>query len=282
MLVGLRHLPGLAMAMTLAACATASVSSDRTDSRLSQPSHATPLVTGLQVHTPTRILFVGNSYFYYNDSLHNHVQRMVVASGVAEGDGLTYKSATIGGAALSDHAVEHLLVPENLRIDAPFEIVILQGISSAGLTPSGRERFRRAAAEHSVAIRKAGGETVLYMTPAYAKGHSRYRADMIDDVASLYIETGNEIGALVIPVGLAVAEAQRRRPDIVLHKTFDHSHPELLGTYLAAATVYASLYGRSPVGIDYDYFGRVSPEDALFLQQVAQDTATAFYGRADR
>ena len=25
---------------------------------------------------PNRILFVGNSYLYYNDSLHNHVKRM--------------------------------------------------------------------------------------------------------------------------------------------------------------------------------------------------------------
>ena len=24
----------------------------------------------------TRVLFIGNSYLYYNDSLHNHVERM--------------------------------------------------------------------------------------------------------------------------------------------------------------------------------------------------------------
>ena len=31
----------------------------------------------LQNSKPQRILFVGNSYFYYNDSLHNHVRRIV-------------------------------------------------------------------------------------------------------------------------------------------------------------------------------------------------------------
>ena len=28
---------------------------------------------------PAQVLFVGNSYFYYNDSLHNHVNRLVQA-----------------------------------------------------------------------------------------------------------------------------------------------------------------------------------------------------------
>ena len=27
---------------------------------------------------PQRVLFVGNSYLYYNDSLHNHVERMAM------------------------------------------------------------------------------------------------------------------------------------------------------------------------------------------------------------
>jgi hypothetical protein len=27
---------------------------------------------------PQRVLFVGNSYLYYNDSLHNHVERMAI------------------------------------------------------------------------------------------------------------------------------------------------------------------------------------------------------------
>ena len=31
----------------------------------------------LENPNPTRVLFIGNSYLYYNDSLHNHVRRMV-------------------------------------------------------------------------------------------------------------------------------------------------------------------------------------------------------------
>ena len=128
-------------------------------------------------------------------------------------------------------------------------------------------------------IEKSGGEMVLYMTHAYVKPHARFRPDMVKDIASLYIETGNQIDALVVPVGLAFEEAYRRKPDIKLHKSFDGSHPELAGTYLAAATVFASLYETSPVGNDYDYFGAIDKETAHFLQTVAHDTVTKFYGR---
>jgi hypothetical protein len=102
---------------------------------------------------------------------------------------------------------------------------------------------------------------------------------MTDKIASLYIETGNTLDALVIPVGLAFEEAYRRRPDMVLHKFFDGSHPELEGTYLAACVVFASLYGESPVGNSYRYFDAVSESDAAFLQEVAQDVVMQFYNR---
>ena len=42
-----------------------------------QIEYLEPKVTSLQNVNPERILFVGNSYLYYNDSLHNHLRRMV-------------------------------------------------------------------------------------------------------------------------------------------------------------------------------------------------------------
>ena len=34
-------------------------------------------ITSLKNKNPERVLFIGNSYLYYNDSLHNHVRRML-------------------------------------------------------------------------------------------------------------------------------------------------------------------------------------------------------------
>jgi len=101
---------------------------------------------------------------------------------------------------------------------------------------------------------------------------------MIRDVEKMYVTAGNKVGALVIPVGLAFEEAYRQRPDLKLHKTYDGSHPDLIGTYLAACVTYASLYGRSVSGNTYDYFGKLDKESVAFLQAVADKTVAKFYG----
>ncbi|MEP3890950.1 MAG: DUF4886 domain-containing protein [Hellea sp.] len=268
------------MASFLSACAaTPNLAEQGPDTEFNYSGHLQPNVKRLRKHSPTHLLFVGNSYLYYGDSVHNHLRRLVEAGGVHEGSTLKYKSATIGGAAIFDHNIDHLLKPESLRVDKPFEAVILQGGSAAPLSDKRRRQFTQTIAEYSKKIEASGGETILYMTPAYVKPHARFRPDMIEDIASLYIAAANDNDALVIPVGLAFEEAYRRRPNMQLHKSFDGSHPSLAGTYLAAATVYASLYGVSPVGNSYDYYGAIDPDTALFLQNVAQDTVKAFFDR---
>ena len=126
---------------------------------------------------------------------------------------------------------------------------------------------------------KRGAKTALYMTQAHVKPSKFASPDMIRKIEDMYVSVGNEVGAIVIPVALAFEEAYRQRPDIKLHKEYDGSHPDLIGTYLAACVVYASLYGMSPVGNSYDYYGKVDKEMAAFLQKVADETVRKFYGR---
>ena len=239
----------------------------------------TPTVKALKIEKPERLLFVGNSYLYYGDSMHNHVRRMVIAAGLSDAKTLKYKSATISGSAIFDHNIDSYLEPGKLRVKEPFQVVVLQGGSAAPWGKGRDVRFHETIAEFSKKIAAAGGETALYMTHAYVKPHKRYDPEMIRAIEKLYVTTGNEVGALVIPVGLAFEEAYKQRPDIQLHKTFDGSHPDLIGTYLAACVVYASLYGKSPVGNPYDYYGKIDKDMAGFLQNVADQTVRKFYGR---
>lgn len=238
-----------------------------------------PTVKRPQVDTPKKILFVGNSYLYYNDSLHNHLRRMVDAGGIAPEKALQYKIVTIGGAPLAHHDVASYLAPGKLGMKEPYDVVILQGNSGAVLSDARRKSFHDKVTEFSADIAKAGAKTALYMTHAYVAPNKNASPDMIRKIEDMYVSVGNEVGALVIPVGLAFEEAYRRKPDLQLHKTYDGSHPDLIGTYLAACVLYASLYGKSPVGNAYDYFGKVDKDTATFLQQVAWDTAQKFYGR---
>ncbi|TRZ64459.1 MAG: hypothetical protein D4S02_10755 [Rhodocyclaceae bacterium] len=237
-----------------------------------------PLVTAPQVDTPTRVLFVGNSYLYYGDSVHNHVRRMVVAADPGIEMKLKYKSATIGGAALAHHNIDHLTKPGQIGVKEPFQLVILQGGSGEPLSARRKVQFSATVVEFNKVIAARGGKTALYLDHLYVHPHKRANAENIGQTEDLIVSVANEIGALVIPVGLAFDEAYRRRPDINLHKGFDGTHPDLIGTYLAACTVYASVYGRSPVGNSYDYYGKIDKETAGFLQQVAADTVKKFYG----
>jgi hypothetical protein len=238
----------------------------------------TATIKAPQVDTPTHVLFVGNSYLYYGDSMHNHVRRMAIAGNANLNKKMRFKSSTIGGARMAHHNIDDLTQTGQIGVKEPFQLVILQGGSAAPLSEPRRAEFREKVIGFNKIITERGGKTALYMTHVYVKPHKKAKPENMALTHDLYVSVGNEIGALVIPVGLAFEEAYRRRPDIKLHKQYDGSHPDLLGTYLAACTVYASVYGQSPVGNSYDYYGNIDKNMAVFLQQVAQDTVSKFYG----
>jgi hypothetical protein len=87
---------------------------------------------------------------------------------------------------------------------------------------------------------------------------------------------GNANKALVIPAGLAFANAIATRPGLNLYAP-DKRHPSVEGTYLSAATTYATLFGQSPVGLKFN--AGLPPEVAAHLQQVAWNTVQQYLGR---
>ena len=222
---------------------------------------------------PTRILFLGNSYFYYNNSLHNHVKGFVEAGLGGQGKDLQYKSATIGGASLDHHPIEWLTEPGRIGVQKPFEWVVLAGNSADALSERGHQLFAQTVRRFHRVIASRGAKTALYMTHAYVSPHRQASSANIDKIADMYSGVAKELNATIIPVGLAFEESYKRRPDLLLHDSHDGSHPSLLGTYLAAAVTYTTLYGADPVGNGYSYRGKISAKDALFLQQVARDIA---------
>ena len=226
---------------------------------------------------PKRILFIGNSYLYYNDSLHNHLRRMVEEAFPSKVDNLEFKSATIGGSRLSHHNIDHLLNHKNLSVSKPFDLVILQGGSGEVLSKKSRNEFAKQSRKLIKKIRKAGSEPALYMIHAYGKSHKKYDPNMINKVIKTYEASGMKNKVLVLPVGIAFEKAYKLDKTIELHKFFDGSHPDILGTYLAASVLYASIYKKDPTLIDYDYFGAINDKDREFLQKVAKTTVEEYY-----
>mgnify|MGYP000506080547 CR=1 FL=1 len=106
------------------------------------------------------------------------------------------------------------------------------------------------------------------MTWAYAD-----KPEMTKQLADATIAVANENNAMVIPVGLAFANALKQRPELKM-TVADNRHPTAAGTYLEAATILAALTKKSPEGSSY-LGGCEKPlkeKDAAFLQKVAWDT----------
>jgi len=240
---------------------------------------AAPNVIKPQVENPTRVLLIGNSYIYYNDSLHNHLRRIIRAADPVLGKKLQYKSATIGGAWLDQHNIDWLTTIGKLGINEPFELVILQNNSSAVLTDKNQARDLKATTEATQLMTQRGGHVALYMPHAYVAPHKDANLENLEKIEAFYTKTGNDLNVLVIPVALAFKMAYDKYPDMKLQQSYDGSHPTLLGTYLAAAACYATIYGKSPLGNSYDVFSQIDPDTFRKLQTVAQDTGSAYYGQ---
>ena len=235
-----------------------------------------PEITNIE--EPETILFIGNSYLYYNDSLHNHFKRMVEEYKNDFDGGASVKSSTIGGSRLKHHDVERLIQPKAISAIEKFELVILQGGSSESLNEANRMEFSYFAKKHIDAIKMNDSDAALYMTHAYVEPHKRFMKNQIKLISDTYTKIGNESQVLVIPVGMAFDRAYREKPNIKLHEP-DGTHPNLLGTYLAACTVFASIYDKSPIGIKYDYFGAINDQDKRFLQRIADETTSNYYNK---
>ena len=234
-------------------------------------------ISSLENKTPERVLYIGNSYLYYNDSLHNHVRRMLDEVYESEIDTTNYKSVTISGSRSWHHDIDHSLNYKNLGVKKPFQLVIFQGGSGETNTVNERNIFSDEVSKIVKKIQYAGAEAALYMIHAYVEPHEDTDPRMIENIKQMYIDAGNKNDALVIPVGIAFENAYKAQPNIKLHKQYDGTHPNILGTYLASCVVFSSITHLSPLNIQYSYFGEISDVDKKFLQKIAKETVEDFY-----
>ena len=128
-------------------------------------------------------------------------------------------------------------------------------------------------------IKNKGAEALLYMIHPYVPPHELYDPKMIEKIRYTYLNAGNKNNVIVAPIGLAYMNAYKERPEIKLHKSFDGSHPDLLGTYLSACVLYATIYKKPSSDVDYNYYDAISPEDQKFLQNIADNTVNEFFRR---
>jgi hypothetical protein len=244
-----------------------------------------PLVTTLGSDFPKTGIFIGNSFFYYNNGLPGHLSLMERAVDPANKPAYRNTMVTIGGSGSDWHDVESYFRPNAIgnysfdennnvvfnKLDKLFDVAVMMDCSQCPIHPKLKSVFTDYAKKNSDIVRAKGTKPVFFMSWAYAD-----KPEMTAQLAEAYTIAGNANNALVIPAGLAFARAVSKQPELNLYAP-DKRHPSLAGTYLATCVVFAALTGRSPVG--NSYLANIDAQTATFLQNVAWETVQEYYGK---
>jgi hypothetical protein len=190
-----------------------------------------------------RVLLVGNSYTFYNE-----LPSMVVSLADSVGVGVSASVIAPGGAWLADHARS----PEVATAisDGEYDVVVLQEQSMVTADPQiARDSTYPAAAALAQMAAAAGAEIVFFQTWGHQSGnvqvgHGSFES-MQDAITATYADLGIRLAGQVAPVGEAWRNHFRSGSSVPLHDA-DGSHPNLSGSYLAAAVIAATIIDLDP------------------------------------
>lgn len=241
-----------------------------------------PSVTKLKTAHVGSAVFIGNSFFYYNNGMNGLITKLL---GAVEPQRV-YRSTliAISGSGLDWHDVDSYFRPDGVgrysfdpdnnvvfnTLTNLFDVAVVMDSSQGPVHPVLEATFDEQAGKYAASLRKHGAEPVFFMTWAYAD-----KPEMTAPLAEKYTRAGNEHGALVVPAGPAFARSIAARPDINLYVD-DKRHPSLAGTYLAGCVTYACLFGRSPVGVNWTH--GLDAGTAAYLQKCAWETLGEYFG----
>ena len=201
------------------------------------------------------IMYVGNSFFYYNNSLHNHVSSIV--KNHSSNKTLRQRSITINGSSLSWHPLDSYLNNKNIGSftidtadnnkykqveDTSIDAVIFMDCSLCPIHPKTKKGFHENVTKYTNIIRSRGMEPILFMSWPY-----KNKPLMINELREEFFKAAKTNNIFLIPVGEAFYAFQKKYPEINLY-TDDFRHPSKEGTYLAAAVTFASLFNLDVTG----------------------------------
>lgn len=223
---------------------------------------------------PSRsVLFIGNSYTYYND-----MPGMLVEMAAADRGApfrLAVQSATKGRLQLEQLAEDPAVIAA-LR-SRRWDTVVIQERSAWATAANLVEISHRAARAWKAALQEHAGAVALFQTWAYKPDGETLRdpaMSFVGDSGSMrWAITGETpalaglLGADAVPVGEAWARAGRELPGLELYDP-DGSHPSAAGSYLTALVFYRFLTGRQPSAVTWSPAG-LEAWQAAALRNVA-------------
>lgn len=234
-----------------------------------------------------KILFIGNSHTHYNNM-------PAIFKELADADNINCEvsSVTASGYKLSkfaDKNDKYGFQVYNLLTQYKWDYVVLQE-NRGTLVESPTQAENAVKTLHSL-IKKAGAKMVIYATQPNNIGYDftinstkLYLTDLqIEQILTRnnFMIT-NEYEGLIAPSGTNFMRVIQDFPEIKMYNA-DNLHPTVQGSYLAACTIYHTIFGKTPYGnqflpdSEYDtgnLLKKMSVEEALILQQIADSRLT--------
>jgi hypothetical protein len=199
------------------------------------------------------LLFIGNSF-----TQRNNLPELLAQLAAERNLFVRHELISVGGASLRTHwnagrAAKAIAT-------GGYNYVVLQEQST--LPVKNAQRMAENVRLFDEAIKQAGSQTVLYMT--WAREHA---PESQSKIAAAYNTIGEELGAIVVPVGLVWQDFFAKHHQPVLYDR-DKSHPTLAVSYLAACVFLATLLKANPNAIDLGPAG-LGKQDLAALQLAA-------------
>src|SRR3954464_15967292 len=156
-----------------------------------------PKILDAGIDKPASAIFIGNSFFYYNNSLHNHLGLLLRSADPNTKFRAT--SVTISGSGADWHDVESYFRPNALgsysfdldnnitfnKLDRLFDLAIMMDCSQCPIHPQLGKVFVEYSKKHSDTVRKHRAKPVFFMSWAYAD-----KPEMTAELAEAYTKAG--------------------------------------------------------------------------------------------
>lgn len=226
--------------------------------------------------TTKRVLFIGNSYTYYND-----MPSLTAQIANSLGDSLYYQMVAPGGYTLEDHTVLNQTI--GALDDVEWDFVVFQEqsqipalseeIFSSDVEPYAQYLCQQArAANHCV-------KPAFFATWGRKNGDTDNCAnfpwvctydEQQDSLTSRYLQLAHNNDAWCVPVGEVWRDVLDLTDGELELYDGDGSHPSIAGSYLAACSFYTAFFGNSASGAVVP--NGITQDNAEIIQIVAATT----------
>lgn len=238
-----------------------------------EPQGKSPWPRCTPARSGSRILFLGNSYTFFN-----RMPAMVKAMADFKGQRADVHLHAAPAASFQSHWNDNS-VRKKLE-DTTWDLVILQDQSAGPVVAP--ERTMEFGGKWCSQVRAAKGTPVLFLTWGRKSASGVPEPQEQKALLDTYLKLARREKAAVAPVGIAWENCLKRHPGIALYEA-DGQHPTEEGSYLTACVMYCTLFGKSPLGLPSRLSLKgvqlcsLSTDRARKLQTVAMDTCRQLF-----